>query len=212
MGGQLLAIETTAYCSCGYCCNWEYGLMCGPWYLAFQKRFPLIRPRRRRKPRTGRKSYLVDKYWTATSLSGAPYEGLTATETFPRQARAGPLHIRSLSHPVDLAVRLALFPWRLLGQPGTIAADPRCYPFGTRIQVPGYGWGRVEDTGGDVKGPARLDLYFRSHRQALHWGRRTVKARVVKPGESRIDKLPLPGFMRGGLQGLDHLFHSVFTM
>ncbi len=37
--------------------------------------------------------------------------------------------------------------------------------------VPGYGWGRVEDKGGAIKGEARLDLFFHSHEAALQWGR-----------------------------------------
>jgi len=55
---------------------------------------------------------------------------------------------------------------------GTIAADTSYYPFGTVMYVPGYGWGRVEDTGGAIQGPGRIDLYFGSHRKALNWGRR----------------------------------------
>ena len=55
---------------------------------------------------------------------------------------------------------------------GTIAADKRIYPFGTVMYVPGYGWGTVEDTGGAIKGPARIDLWFSSEREALKWGRR----------------------------------------
>jgi 3D (Asp-Asp-Asp) domain-containing protein len=61
-------------------------------------------------------------------------------------------------------------------RPGTIAADTARYPFGTIMYVPGYGYGRVEDRGGDIKGN-RLDLYFRSHREALAWGRQRVKVK-----------------------------------
>lgn len=63
-------------------------------------------------------------------------------------------------------------------RPGTIAADPKFYPFGTVMYVPGYGYGRVEDTGGDIKGPARIDLFYRTHQRALRWGRQTVDVRV----------------------------------
>lgn len=63
---------------------------------------------------------------------------------------------------------------------GTIAADTRYYPFGTVMQVPGYGWGRVEDIGGDIKG-LHIDLYFPSHREALEWGREWKKVKVWKP-------------------------------
>ncbi|NLB69550.1 MAG: hypothetical protein GX804_07690 [Lentisphaerae bacterium] len=55
---------------------------------------------------------------------------------------------------------------------GTIAADTRYYPFGTIMYVPGYGYGRVEDRGGAIKGPHRLDLWFPTEREALLWGRK----------------------------------------
>lgn len=61
---------------------------------------------------------------------------------------------------------------------GTIAADTRYYPYGTVMIVPGYGRGVVEDTGGAIKGPRRIDVYFKTRRQALKWGRQTLKVRV----------------------------------
>lgn len=64
---------------------------------------------------------------------------------------------------------------------GTIAADTSIFPFGTVMYVPGYGYGRVEDRGGDIKG-YRLDLFFRSHRDALEWGRAKKKVTVWRPG------------------------------
>ncbi len=55
---------------------------------------------------------------------------------------------------------------------GTVAADTRYYPFGTILYIPGYGYGRVEDRGGAIKGPDKLDLWFPSEREARQWGRR----------------------------------------
>jgi len=55
---------------------------------------------------------------------------------------------------------------------GTIAADTTLFPFGSVMFVPGYGYGRVEDRGRDIKG-YRIDLYFRSHSEAMEWGRMT---------------------------------------
>jgi len=60
---------------------------------------------------------------------------------------------------------------------GTIAADTTRYPFGTILYVPGYGLGRVEDVGGDIKGE-HIDLYFMSHRQAQLWGARKMRVNV----------------------------------
>jgi len=65
---------------------------------------------------------------------------------------------------------------------GTISADPGILPYGTVLYVPGYGYGRVEDTGGAIKGN-RIELFFDSHRKALAWGRRAVTAKVwMAPG------------------------------
>jgi len=63
---------------------------------------------------------------------------------------------------------------------GTIAADRHYYPFGTVMYVPGYGYGRVEDTGSAIKGPARIDLFYGSHQSALEWGRQRVPVKVWK--------------------------------
>lgn len=63
---------------------------------------------------------------------------------------------------------------------GTVAADTRYYPFGTVMYIPGYGYGRVEDRGGAIKGN-KLDLWFPSEREALKWGRKKVNVTVWLP-------------------------------
>ncbi len=62
-------------------------------------------------------------------------------------------------------------------RPGTIAADTRLLPFGTVLHVPGYGYGRVEDTGGDIQGH-RLDVFFKRHSTAEAWGVQRLPVRV----------------------------------
>ena len=73
-------------------------------------------------------------------------------------------------------------------KPGMIAADTRYYPFGTVIYFPGYGYGTVEDRGGDIKGPQRIDLYYNTHSEAMHWGRQKVRAVVFPPGTPPVPK------------------------
>lgn len=65
-------------------------------------------------------------------------------------------------------------------KPGTIAADTAHYPFGTVMYVPGYGYGRVEDRGGAIKGPNKIDVFFKSRKDALKWGRQRLRVRVYK--------------------------------
>jgi 3D (Asp-Asp-Asp) domain-containing protein len=50
---------------------------------------------------------------------------------------------------------------------------------GTRLYIPGYGHGVVEDRGGAIKGPRRLDVYFDSHGDALDYGRRHVEVEIL---------------------------------
>ena len=54
-------------------------------------------------------------------------------------------------------------------QLGTISADPSVFPFGTQLDVPGYGEGVVEDTGSRVKGYC-IDVWFPTHAEAKAWG------------------------------------------
>ena len=74
-------MEVTAYCNCGKCCSWEHGLLVGPnHYLALAPgRFPPMRVKRRRtnpyKDKAKQKTFVFDRYWTGTSLSGCVYEG-----------------------------------------------------------------------------------------------------------------------------------------
>ncbi len=65
-------------------------------------------------------------------------------------------------------------------RPGTIAADTGVFPFGTVLYVPGYGYGRVEDRGGAIRG-LRIDVFFRTHAAAVAWGRRRLEVRAWLP-------------------------------
>ena len=65
---------------------------------------------------------------------------------------------------------------------GTIAADLSVYPIGTKLVVPGYGEGVVEDVGGAIKG-RHIDIWFPSHREARRWGAQRLD--VIRKGESK---------------------------
>ena len=150
-------IETTAYCGCSSCCNWERG----SWYLL--------------------KLDFWNRYVSKGSRAGAPYSGLTASGTTPREPEEGFFSMDTVYRPWMIPIRLILFPWYFLPHDGTIAADTRYYPFGTRMYVPNYGWGMVEDRGGAIKGPGRIDLYFDSHSAARKWGRKKMRVTVERP-------------------------------
>jgi 3D (Asp-Asp-Asp) domain-containing protein len=63
---------------------------------------------------------------------------------------------------------------------GAIAADLTLYPFKTIMDIPGYGYGRVEDCGGGIKGN-HIEIFFGSHQDALEWGRQTKSVKVWLP-------------------------------
>ncbi len=148
-------MEVTAYCGCGKCCNWERG----SW------------------------KYLKLNFWNRYIASGPnqgkPYSGLTASGTTPHEPRPGLFSANSITHPWMVPFRL-VFPWLWLPRDGTLAADTWYYPFGTRMYIKGYGYGVVEDRGGAIKGPNRLDLFYSSHSKALQWGRRQVMVKIYR--------------------------------
>lgn len=154
-GGERRVMEATAYCGCGDCCSWERGSWA---YLKLD---------------------FWNKYVDAGKAEGNPYLGLTAAGSEPVSPRAGLFSQDSLSRPWMIPIR-TVFPWLWFQRDGTIAADTEYYPFGTRMHVPGYGWGVVEDRGSAIKGPDRIDLYFESHREALDWGRQRLEVEIVR--------------------------------
>lgn len=67
---------------------------------------------------------------------------------------------------------------------GTIAADLSRFPYGTLVEIPGYGTGRVEDCGSAIRGD-HMDLWFPNHDAALLWGKQRKLVRVWLPGRYR---------------------------
>ena len=65
-----------------------------------------------------------------------------------------------------------------MAREGTVAADPTVFPFGSRLHIPGYGTGVVEDVGGAIKG-RHVDVWFPTHEAARQWGRRELAVRKL---------------------------------
>lgn len=64
-------------------------------------------------------------------------------------------------------------------QRGIIAVDPRVIPLGTRLYIPGYGYGTAADTGGAIKGN-KIDVCVDTEAEAIAWGRRTVTIIIIR--------------------------------
>ncbi|KAF9133184.1 hypothetical protein BGX30_012389 [Mortierella sp. GBA39] len=70
----------------------------------------------------------------------------------------------------------------------TIAADPKWFPLGTILYVPGYGYGVVADTGSAIKG-RKIDLYFSTTKQVYkEWGKKEVDVFVIKRGNGKCSE------------------------
>ena len=71
---------------------------------------------------------------------------------------------------------------------GIIAADPRVLPLGSRVHVQAGAWTGeylVADTGGAIKG-RKIDIWTPTSREAMRFGRRTVKLTVLSYGGKRV--------------------------
>jgi hypothetical protein len=144
-------MEVTAYCPCGKC----NGYTRGNWKFL--------------------KLDFWNRYVSEGPDRGKRYTGRTAAGEKLRTPRPGLFSKDSIEHPWKIPARIVAFPFIGLARKGTIAADTDYYPFGTRMYIPGWGWGVVTDRGGAIKGPDRLDILFPSHRKANEWGRRQVE-------------------------------------
>ena len=75
-------------------------------------------------------------------------------------------------------------------KPGMIAADPRVLPLGTVVHLRSgsyTGTYRVMDTGGRIRG-RRVDVYVATHREAIQFGRRQVKIKVLGHNSTKGDR------------------------
>ena len=75
-------------------------------------------------------------------------------------------------------------------RPGVIAADPTVLPLGTVVHLRAgryTGTYTVMDTGGRIKG-RRVDVYVPTHREALEFGRRQVKIKVIGKNAGPLNK------------------------
>jgi 3D (Asp-Asp-Asp) domain-containing protein len=59
-----------------------------------------------------------------------------------------------------------------------IAVDPKVIKLGTRVYVDGYGYAIAADKGSAIKGN-RIDVFIPSYKNALKWGRKKVKVKIL---------------------------------
>lgn len=147
-------MEVTAYCACGKCNSYARG----SWKFLKLDRW--------------------NRYFVAGPDKGRKYTGKTAGGNSLKPTRPGLLSGDSLLHPLRIPKRVILFPFHGFKRDGTIAADREYYPFGTRMYVPGWGWGVVDDVGGDIKGPNRIDIFIPGHDNTKEFGRQHLTVTI----------------------------------
>ena len=70
----------------------------------------------------------------------------------------------------------------------TVAADPKIFPIGSILFIPGYGYGVVADTGSKINGH-RLDLYFKTVDAVYkQWGKRSLNVFIIKKGNGSLSE------------------------
>ena len=66
------------------------------------------------------------------------------------------------------------------------AADPRKIPYGTVLDIPGYGIVEIQDTGGALRRDnknIRIDLYHDTYKEAMAFGVQDKDIRIIRWGE-----------------------------
>lgn len=147
-------MEVTAYCPCGKCNSYSRG----SWKMLKLDQW--------------------NRYVNAGSDKGRKYTGKTASGDKLKKPRAGIISKETVTKPQTIPGKV-LMPWNMKSQLGTIAADTSYYPFGTKMYIPGWGWGVVTDRGGDIKGPDRLDIFFSNHSKTQAWGRQKLAVTIA---------------------------------
>ena len=65
--------------------------------------------------------------------------------------------------------------------PEYAAADPSRLPYGTKLNIPGYGAVEIQDTGGALRNyeGIAVDLYFETYSEAMQWGVQYLEVEIL---------------------------------
>src|SRR4051812_47842925 len=112
----------------------------------------------------GRTGYVSKQFVVKTAVKAAKEFIAEATAYTPQESSRG---ITAAGYNIHKNPNMKL-----------IAVDPKVIPLGTKVWVEGYGEAIAGDTGGAIKGK-KIDVLFPTVKQALQWGRKNVKVRVL---------------------------------
>jgi len=112
----------------------------------------------------GRTGYVSKQYVVKTAVKAAAEFIVEATAYTPFESSSG---MTAAGYNIRKNPNMKL-----------IAVDPKVIPLGTKVWVEGYGEAIAGDTGGAIKG-RKIDVLFPTVKQALQWGRKNVKVRIL---------------------------------
>lgn len=112
----------------------------------------------------GRTGYVSKQYVVKTAVKAAAEFTVEATAYTPLESPGG---ITAAGYNIRKNPNMKL-----------IAVDPKVIPLGKKVWVEGYGEAIAGDTGGAIKGN-KIDVLFPTVNQALQWGRKNVKVRIL---------------------------------
>jgi 3D (Asp-Asp-Asp) domain-containing protein len=112
----------------------------------------------------GRTGYVNKQFIVKTAVKAAAEFIVEATAYTPQESSSG---MTAAGYNIRKNPNIKL-----------ISVDPKVIPLGTKVWVEGYGEAIAGDTGGAIKG-RKIDVLFPTVKQALQWGRKNVKVRVL---------------------------------
>ncbi|ULT56807.1 SH3 domain-containing protein [Neobacillus drentensis] len=112
----------------------------------------------------GRTGYVSKQYVLKTAVKAAAEFTVEATAYTPLESSSG---MTAAGYNIRKNPNMKL-----------IAVDPKVIPLGTKVWVEGYGNAIAGDTGGAIKGK-KIDVLLPTTKQALQWGRKNVKVRIL---------------------------------
>lgn len=117
----------------------------------------------------GKKGYVSSKYLKRTTTKKVSAK---SSRTMYVTSTAYTAYCAGCSGRTATGINLRKYPNKKV-----IAVDPLVIPLGSKVHVQGYGTAIAGDTGGAIRGK-RIDVFQKSKKAAINWGRRTVKVTV----------------------------------
>ncbi|WP_028401780.1 3D domain-containing protein [Ectobacillus panaciterrae] len=112
----------------------------------------------------GQTGYVSKQYVSQSAVKAATEFSVEATAYTPWESSGG---ITAAGYDIHKNPNMKL-----------IAVDPKVIPLGKKVWVEGYGEAIAGDTGGAIKGN-RIDVLLPTNQEAIQWGRKNVKVRVL---------------------------------